>query len=513
MKISKSIDENLSYIKERMAIPLSVDSILREFTINTGDSRIRAFLVYYEGTTKGTQIDAYIMQSLHLIPRDDTVENLADLIEHQLISRNQLVRIDDMDKMMDMVNYGGCAVFIDTLDVVFVADVKGWDTRGVDQPTAEAVIRGPQEGFNEVIRTNTGLLRKIIRNENMICEAFEVGKQSHTGCNLIYIKNVVNEQLLAEARRRLEQIEVDYIFDSGELEQLLEGFTFFPTPQILSTERPDRVAHNLADGKIAILLDGSPFALVLPINSFELTHTSEDQYLRYPYANLMRLMRVFAMLTALLLPGIFIAVVNYHHEAVPTHLLFAIGSTQEKVPFSIIFEILLLEVAFEFVREACVRVPSTVGQTLGIVGGLVIGQAAVEANIVSPIVIIIIALTAIGSFATPNYFLGFSFRILKYWYIILGAIGGFLGISVGLFLHLAVMCNTQSFGIPFMAPLAPKYSQSGMGTFFVKPIWKREKRQGFLHPQKQDLQPSISRKWAVGDDSTLLEVEDETEVK
>ena len=510
MEVSENIKINLDYMKKRMSADICIDVIIRSFTVNINDKNLSAFLIYYEGTVKGNQVDEFILQAMHLMPQEDLSGDVKDIIENRLITRNQLSELTKMDDVMSQINYGGCAVFVDTVNCAFVADVKGWNDRPVDQPTTEWIIRGPQEGFNEVLRTNTGILRKLIKNENMIIEDFTVGKKSNTSCNLIYIRDIVNDKILAEIKRRLLNIDVDYLFDSGELEQLIEDFTFLPTPQILATERPDRVANNLAGGKVAILVDGSPFALVLPINALELIHTSEDGYLRYPFANLLRIMRLFAMLTALLLPGIFVAVFYYHREALPSHLLFAIVDSRKHVPFSLIGEIIILEIVFEFIREACARLPGTLGQTVGIVGGLVLGQASVDANLVSLIVIIIVALTAIGSFATPNFFLGFSFRVTKYWYIFLGALGGFLGISAGLFLHLAVLCDAQSMGIPFLAPLAPKYK--GGGNFLTKPIYKREKRHAFLYPKKIRLQPDVSRGWSQDEESTISPVEDTTEV-
>ena len=510
MEVSDNIKVNLDYLKKRMSADLSIDVIIRKFSVRIHDKNLSAFLIYYEGTVKGAQIDEFVLQAMHLMPNENSGEKPEDIIANRLVSRNQLSVLKNMDDIMSLINYGGCAVFVDTVKFSFVADVKGWEDRPVEHPSTEWIIRGPQEGFNEVLRTNTGILRKLIKNENMIIENFTVGKKSGTSCNLIYIRDVINDKILTEIRRRLSDINVDYIFDSGELEQLIEDFTFLPAPQILSTERPDRVANNIAGGKAAILVDGSPFALVLPINAMELIHTSEDGYLRYPFANLLRIMRLFAMLTALLLPGIFVAVFYYHREALPSHLLFAIVDSRKHVPFSLIGEIVILEIVFEFIREACARLPGTLGQTVGIVGGLVLGQASVDANLVSLIVIIIVALTAIGSFATPNFFLGFSFRVTKYWYIFLGALGGFLGISAGLFLHLAVLCDAQSFGIPFLAPLAPKYK--GGGNFFTKPIFKREKRHAFLYPKRIRLQPDISREWARSKDAAISPVENTTEV-
>lgn len=498
MNISKNIDENLNFIKNAMSIPLSSDAILREFTIHGGGKTVRAFLVYYEGIASGQSIDQFILQSLHLMPRDENLRDLKDLIANQLLSANQLSVETEFSKVFQQVNYGGCAVFADTVDAAFVLDVKNWERRGIDTPVTETVTRGSQEAFIETMRINTGLVRRLVRQEKLICEDFRLGSKSHTPCNLLYIKDTVDDALVCELRRRLNAIDAEYIIDSGELEQLLEEFTFLPTPQILSTERPDRVAAALMEGKAAVILDGTPFVLVMPINAFDLIHTTEDRALRMPYANLVRVMRMIALMISLLLPAAFIAVSNFHQEVIPVHLLFAIAASRQGVPFSTLTELILFEIAFEIIREASVRIPASAGNAMGIIGGLIIGQAAVDANIVSPIVIIIVALTGIGSFTTPNYSLNFAFRITKYGYIVLAAVGGFLGLAMGIIVHLVLLCNSQSLGMPFLAPFSAA-SNSKEGTFFVKPIWKRF---GYRHP----------RNWARGVQSTVSGPEDPIDI-
>ena len=472
MKVSKSISENLEYMKNKLSFGLSSDVILKEFTVNAGiGKKYKAFLMYFEGTTNTNQIDEYIIGSMHLMPRNAINYNLEELVENQLITRNQLTKYSELEQIIERINYGGCAIFVDTLGVAFVADVKGWNMRSLDQPVAEGIVKGPQVGFIETLRINTALVRKIVRNENLICENINVGKTGITSCNILYVKDVVNDNLVKEVRRRINKITVDYINDSGELEQLIEDFSWLPTPQILSTERPDRVASAVLQGKVAILVDGSPFALILPINAFELTHSSEDNYLRFPYANLLRIIRMIAMITSLLLPGIFIAIVNFHHEAIPLDLLFAIEATREKVPFSLTTELIVLEIAFEFIRDASVRMPSSGGNAIGIIGGLVVGQAAVEANLVSPIMIIIVAVTGIASFTVPSYSLSFAFRFSRFLYIFGAGVLGLFGVGAVFFINTLMAVNTKSFGVPYMSPLSPvdKYSKADL--LFGSPIW------------------------------------------
>lgn len=487
MKIQKNINDNIEYIKSIFSYGESSDVIIKNLSLNVGLGRkYECFLVFIEGTVNTDQIDRFIIEAMHIVPRNAFVGDLADLVQKQLITRDQLTRVTTYEEVVKSVNYGGCGIFIDTLDLAFTADVKGWNYRSINTPENETVIRGPQAAFNEVLRINTGLVRKIVRNENLICKNFDIGTVTTTGVNLLYIKNIADYKLIKEVERRLNKIDIDHITDSGELEQLLEDFSFLPTPQILSTQRPDRVASALAKGKVAILADGSPFALILPIDVFELMYSMEDNYLRTPFGNLIRVMRIIAMISALLLPGIFVAIVNFHHESIPERLLFAIAESRASVPFSLLTELIILEFSFEFIREASIRMPGTGGSAIGIIGGLIVGQAAVEANIVSPISIIIVALTGIGSFVIPNYSLGLSFRIVKYFYLLLGATAGFLGITSGMFLQLLWLTSAQSFGMPFFEPK----NHNVVSTLFIKPL------------------SMFSRIWAKGKDKTVYQPDD-----
>lgn len=241
----------------------------------------------------------------------------------------------------------------------------------------------------------------------------------------MYIKDIVNDSLVEEVRKRLKSIKIDYIFDTGELEQYLEDNPFMTTPQIIATERPDRVAAVLTEGKVAVIMSGSPFALVMPTTNFDLLQSPEDTYIRFPYVNLIRIVRMMAMFVSLFLPGLYVAITNFHHEMIPTDLLLAIEASREKVPFPSVVEILIMEFSFELILEAGIRRPGPLGPTLGIIGALILGQAAVAANIVSPILIIIVAVTGIGSFAIPNFGLGLSYRLLRFIFIFLASMAGF----------------------------------------------------------------------------------------
>lgn len=363
----------------------------------------------------------------------------------------------------------------------------------------EMTIKGPSEAFIENFRANTSLIRKYVRDENLIFETIEIGSHSKTKCAIAYITDITNDSLIEEVKRRLEGVDVNHLIDAGQLEQLIEDRTFVVEPLILSTERPDKVASNLTEGRIAIIVEGSPEVLVVPAVYSDFLRSSEDSYVRYPYALLLRMFRIPAIILSVLLPGLYIAITTFHQEMIPTDLLFSIAGTREKVPFSMLIELLIMEVAFEIIREASIRTPAPVGPTLGIVGTLILGQAIVTANIVSPILVIIVALTGISTFAVPNFSLNYSYRILRFIYIFLGSFAGFFGISLGLFINFCLLSTTTSFGVPYLTPYAPLRKSVVSDDIFTLPIWKQENRPTFLKPKVKKKEPKISMKWKKGD--------------
>lgn len=500
-KVSIELDANLEYMKKVYSIPINSDIIIREFMILHRNKSVKAFIIFFDGLVNRELINSHILMPLMVNSMFEIKENsdgLQEFIASKLLPHCQ-VRIEkSYGKIKEKVNFGSCALFVDSVEVSFTADVKGWEHRPVEKPNNEIVIRGPQEAFNELLRTCTAQIRKKLKDEDLIVEDVNVGKISKTPCSMLYIKDVANERLVNEVRRRLENINVDYLLDSGTLEQLIEDSSIFPSPQMISTERPDYVSELLSNGRIAIVVSGSPIVLVVPVTAFDLMHSAEDLYIRYPYVNFLRYIRYTALLLALLMPGIYLAIVNYHQDMIPTDLLLAVEAARERVPFPSIVEILLMELSFELIREAGIRVPGPIGPTLGIIGALILGEAAVAANIVSPVLIIIVAVTGIGSFVIPNYSLAYSIRIMRFVFILLGGLAGFFGISIGLFLLGIWSVSLKSFGVPFMAPFGPRTSRSYKNIMFRAPEWKLEARPDFLSVKKKARQSKYSMGWKTG---------------
>ena len=495
-KITSDLQASRRYIEKRFRADRNFDFMIRDFKIRFQDGYVDGFLIFYDGMTDKTFINRDIMRSLLQsgvpepvsAPREETIYEKMTPFGPLTIDR-------DFETAVSDTAFGNCLIFVDGCACAFAADVKDWDGRSVGSPVQEASLSGPQEAFNEVIMTNLALIRKILKTPDLVAEKIEVGSESQTPCGLLYIDGVTNRKLVDEVRRRLENIDVSYIFSTGDIEMLMEEKTFYPMTHTLKTERPDRAAAMLAEGKVVVIVQGSPFALVFPTTATDLIEASEDNYVRVSEANFMRLVRLTGILLALFLPGLFVAVLLYHHEMLPTDLLLAVEASREPVPFPLVAELILMVLAFELIKEASVRVPSPVGSTLGIIGGLILGQAAVEANIVSPLLIIIVSISGLGAFATPSVSLSRSLALMQFIYIILGAAAGLLGIVCGLFISGSILAASETYGVPFLSPLAPKNGDSILGTLLIKPIWKKERRPRNLRTQDPVKQPHISRKW------------------
>lgn len=337
-------------------------------------------------------------------------------------------------------------------------------------------------------------MRRIVNNENLIIESIEIGKITRTNCAICYINGLTNLDLVSEVKYRLNNLGIDSLFSAGELEQFISDSNFFNIPQTISTERPDKAAKYLLNGRIIVFVNGTPYGIIIPSILIDFLTSSEDTNLKPNFSNFLRILRFIAAFITLLLPGLYIAVTSFHQEILPTSLLYSILGSRENVPFPIIIEIFLMEFSFELIREAGLRVPSPIGPTIGIVGALVLGQAAVSAGIVSPILIIIVAITGIASFAIPEFSFGFHLRYYRFAFILLGFMAGFLGISVGLFIYISVLCSLTSFGIPFTIPFAPATNSKG-NRYLLPPIWKRENRPPYASTIRSREQDNISMKW------------------
>lgn len=518
-KVFPSIDVNLEYIKVKYNSLINSDIKIREFDLTARNKVYKAFIVYIDGMSDSKSINRFILHPLMLKSRANTFDssqevvstavannitikrvkkfNLVDYIYSCLIPLNDTKKTTTFEDIINAINFGECALFVDTIDTCFISDVKGFEKRSINTPSNEVVIRGSQEAFIESIRTNTSMIRRMVNNENLVIENSTVGTVSKTKCAICYIKDIANNNLVSEVKYRINNLDIDYIISSGQLEELIKENSKSSIPETLSTERPDTASTALLEGKVVAIVNGSPTAIIMPCTFFDFLTSPEDKNLNSNLANFLKLLRLLASLISILLPGLYIAITNFHEELIPTELLFSIISSRQSVPISIELEIILMVIIFELIHEAGIRVPSPIGPTMSIVGALVLGEAAVSANIVSPISIIIVAITGLASFSTPNFLLEFHFRLLRFAFIFLGALLGFLGISIGLFIYFSVLSSLHSFGVPYLSPYIPATKTNNNG-FFVSHIWKQEQRQDALNTKRKNKEADISMVWKQG---------------
>jgi len=492
--VQASLDKNREIICELYNIPKNKDIVLREFTLTT-DPPVAAFMVYVDGMANSAILIS-LLQDLIVFPRlsGTAAKRSVSSLVREMLPSHQTKTTDLFKDITSEINYGNTAFFFEGVPTAVVAETRDWEHRSVEKPRSEQTIAGPQEGFIENLRANTSLIRKIVRTEKLNTEFISIGERIKSSIAVMYLRDLANPSLVAEVKRRLSGIKIDFLNDTGMLEQFIEDNPYNFNSQTLITERPDRVAAALSSGRVAILVSGSPNVMIVPVTMYEQLHTGEESYLRWHYGTFIRTIRNFSFYLALLLPGIYLAVVLFHQEMIPTELLLAIAGNREKVPFPSYMEMLLLEFSFELVREAGLRIPGIIGPTIGIVGALILGQAAVQANIVSPILVIMVAVTGLASFSIPSYALAFTVRIYRFFYIFLGAMLGFYGITMGLFIQILLTANLKSFGVPFLVPGGPR-TYTGPDIVYRLPFFLHHRRPDYLNAQDDIRMPEEPRKW------------------
>ncbi len=494
--LSSTLDKNLTRIRRVFRTDSNADLIIREFVIPL-DPAVRAAVVYMEGLTDKTVINDNILAPLMLLTElKDRPAHKKPLITTmcELLPSHQVKEIKEFDLLVTEILAGNTVVLIDGEHIALTTETKGFEHRGVERTQNEAAVLGPQQAFNESLRANTALVRRILRTPDLTTEMVEVGHLTRTNIGVMYVHGVANPKLVAEVKRRLQAIKVDYVIGGPTIEHYIQDNFLTPVPQVLHTERPDRTAAFLAEGHVAIMVDGSPYGMIVPITFWTLLHTAEDYYTRWQFATFTRILRVTAIVTSLLIPALYVAIVNYHQEMIPTELLLSIAGSREKVPFPAFIEVILMVFSFELIREASVRVPSIIGPTIGIVGAIVIGQAAVAATVVSPILVVVIAITALGNFSIPNYQLSFGVRLFQFIYLLAGAALGFYGIAAVLVAMILHFTGLQNFGVPFTSPVSP-YLGPLHDIVIRAPTFDITNRARFLRPGRSQRERIVTRTW------------------
>ncbi|WP_411218732.1 spore germination protein [Terribacillus saccharophilus] len=463
-KLTTKIAANLTQLKA--IVGESSDIIYRQFKLGM-DNRNCA-IVYVDGLVDQQQLHQSILhpllhtkQSKSALHVFKTV-SIKDYLLHHTIEVSSVEALKDSNKIVHQLLSGSVLLMVDGLDEILVLSVKQWLSRSLNEPITEALVRGPRLSFIENIRDNTAMLRRMTTDPNLTFTDFEVGERTRRQLTIAYVKDIANDELVGNVTKRIRDLDIDHAAESGFIEQLIEDDYLSIFPQVQATERPDRVMGAILEGRVGILLDGSSYALIVPGTFSMMLQSPEDYYERWIPMSLIRLLRYAAAFLSIFLPSFYIAFVSFHQGLIPTDLALAIAGTREGVPFPTIIEALIMEVSIELLREAGLRLPRPVGQTVGLVGALIIGEAAVQAGLVSPIMVIVVAATAIASFVSPHYGAGIALRVLRFLAMFSAAFLGLYGISL-FFLALCVHAvKLRSFGVPYVTP----------GTLYSKDDWK-----------------------------------------
>ncbi len=460
-KVCKSLAENEERLRISFRADINPDLILRPFTLG---GKIPAFLAYLNGMADTDQVSDFILRDgMRPGCLDHARGDLARYTMENVFTMGEAETTEAWADVKQAVMEGRSAVFIETCGQAVLMDTRGFEHRSVTEPQAEKVVRGPQEAFVENLRTNITLLRRILHTEDLVCEMRGAGGDNGIRIAILYREGITNITLVEEVKRRLAQIDTRTVIGMGVLEQLTEEHSLSPFPQVLQTERPDRSAALLMQGHVVVLLDGSPFASVMPATLFTLMTSPEDVYMRRPQGSTIRIVRYIGAMISILLPAFFLALALYHQCLLSTEVLTTVIASRKMVFAPIGAEMIFLLVVFQLIREAGMRVPGNIGQAIGIIGGLILGQAAVAANLASSVVLIVVALTGLGNFCIPDYSTQLAAAFFRMTLTIAAWIGGLLGVICLMTVFLAWMASLKSYGVPFLAPFSPKaHSQKPM---------------------------------------------------
>nr|WP_211749851.1 spore germination protein [Paenibacillus sp. Marseille-Q4541] len=481
-QVFSSISENVTYIEHFFL--QSQDLITHRFMFKEKE----CILFYFETLIDQDKLEQKFFRPLS----NSTNENNIGLFTF-----GHFPDTTDLDQITRKLMNGFAVIYIEGEKHAFLIDSAASYVRSTDEPQNEKIVRGSHQGFVESLNVNLNLIRNKIEDQHLYIQYITIGQKTNTKIAIAYMKGIANEDVVNETLRRLESISVDMLFSSGTIEEFLEDSPSSPFPQMLNTERPDRVGANLMEGRIAILTEGTPTALIVPVNFFSF-YQSPDDYSRSYAGTFIRAIRLFSFIVAVTLPAIYIAVIGFHFEILPYQLVITIQGSIEKIPYPPLIEAFIMELTIELIREAGIRLPSAIGPTISIVGGLVIGDAIVKAGLVSNTMIVVVAMTAIASYVVPSNEMSSSIRLLRFPMMFAAAILGFVGIVLGLMTLLIHLCKLESFGSPYFAPIAP-FRWSHLKDAIVRvPVWRMANKSSDSRPEHMQ-QQSASREWEQND--------------
>lgn len=488
MYISSILDRNIEILENDFKD--CSDFIKRKFPVGDG---VEVYMAYIEQMSDSKVVDKFVTENLMTELKTGNSnysnETIFEKIKNSCVARMDIKEMTSIEDVEAAILSANTVLFIDGWATGIVISATGFPNRGIQQSETEVVIQGSKEAFTEPMRLNTALIRRRIRDTRLKMKQSQIGDMTATNITVVYMEGLVRPQILSRVEQQLKNIKIDSILDSGYIQELIEKNWKSVFPQMETTERPDTASASLLEGRIVIIVDNTPFVIIVPATLNTFFQSAEDYSRRWQIVSFIRFIRYGAGIIATVLPGFYLAVTLYHPSMLPTSLVLKMASSRTNVPFPGVIEIFIMELAFELLREAGVRMPAPLGSTIGIVGGIIIGQSAVEAGIVSPIVVIIVAITAIASFAIPHVSLVASFRLTKFLILFLSAILGLYGFWLGVLIVLTHLVSLKSYEIPYLFPFVSSSTNdySDLKDSIIRvPIFMMKKRPIFANPKETD---------------------------
>jgi spore germination protein KA len=435
-------------------LSLNSDFIHRELFIHN-NRNLYTSLFYIDGLINPQLVSDYIIKPLMQTEKFKSCCSeieIIQLIEHGVIYSADVKKRTKLNEVIDDILTGSTAIVFDKHGVAFTFDTKGFEKRGVQEPSIENVIKGSKDSFTETLRVNTSICRRKIKSPNLVIEEVVIGKQSKTPVAIVYLRNIANQELLDKVKKRLTEINIDVLLTAGFIEEFIIDKQYSMFPQVQTTERPDKLCSNISEGRIGLLIDGLPISFIVPATLLQFLQAPEDYSMHWIISSTLRVMRFISLAITLLLPAFYVSITNFHQEMIPAELAFSIIASRQGVPFPMFVEVLIMLGAFELLVEAGLRLPKTIGQAVSIVGALVVGQSAVEAKLISPATVVIIAITAITGFTMPSSDFSNASRVWRLVITILACLTGMYGLTMGLILLLHHWCSIETYGVPYLSP-------------------------------------------------------------
>lgn len=480
--------DNIYYLQG--ALKNSQDMVYRHFYIGNTDRRI--FLAYLDGMVEKNLIEDQIIKPIMngTSGINDVDEINTNMILNNMISASQVTEMKYIEDLILALLSGNTLLFIDEFSSGISIGSKGANKRNVGVTTTEQTLRGPQEGFIEDMGINITQIRRRIKDPNLSVEILKVGERTHTDIGIVYISGVVDKDVIAEIKNRINKIKIDGIVGSAQLEQLIEENKWTVMPQMMATERPDKAVGNILEGRAVIIVDGTPFVLVVPTTFAMLINSPDDYYERSIITSIIRGLRYLCFFLATTLPGAYLALTAYHQGLIPTKLALSITGARIGLPFPVYFEVLLMELTIDILQEAAIRLPKTIGPTISIIGGIILGQAVIQAGILSPIIVIIISVTAVASFTIPAYSLTQSTRAIRFLMILAASVLGLYGVVIGWINLIIHFSSLESFGVRYLGDFSSFSLQNIKDTIIKAPQSLMKNRPNALeniNSKRQDL--------------------------